>query len=158
MAKRFTFRFETMLKIRQQREDEQKRVVANRLRQIGRVRERMASLNRQITEEMRAVRDGQEGGAIDIQQVMRHRHWLGHLHKGVLEAEARKRFLEARLAQERVVLLEAVKQRRILEKLKERRLQRHRVKEEKRETREADEMATIRHTFGMRKKAALTVV
>ena len=42
MAKRFTFRFDTMLKIRQQREDEQKRVVADRLRQIRQVEDQLS--------------------------------------------------------------------------------------------------------------------
>jgi flagellar FliJ protein len=147
MAKRFTFRLDTLLKIRQQREDEQKRVVAERLRQIGQVRDQLDALQNQIRDETDAIRSGQAGGVIDIQQVMRHRSWLGHLHCGVLEAEARERFLEARLAQERVVLAEAVKQRRILAKLKERQFERYQRDEQKRETRESDELATVRYVF-----------
>lgn len=147
MAKRFSFRFATMLKIRQQREDEQKRLVADRLRQIAQVRDHRRSLQRQIDDEVTAIRDSQVRGSIDIQQVMRHRHWLGHLHKGVLEAEARARFLEARLAQERVVLAEAVKQRKILQKLKERQWQQHLREEEVRQMKESDELATVRYVF-----------
>jgi len=148
MAKRFTFRFATMLKIRQQREDEHKRIVAERLRQIGQTRDHRSVLQRQIQDEVNAIRDSQNGGSIDIQQVMRHRHWLSHLHKGVLEADARLRFLEARLAQERVVLAEAVKQRKILEKLKERQWRRHLHEESLREMKEGDELATVRYVFG----------
>ncbi len=147
MARRFTFRFETMLKIRRQREDQHKRIVGDRLGQITQVEEQAGALNRQIQEEMAAIRAGQEVGRIDMQQVIRHRHWLGHLHKGVLEAEARKRFLEAKLAQERVLLAEAAKQRRILEKLKEHRWAQHRYRENRQETLAADEMAIIRHVF-----------
>jgi flagellar export protein FliJ len=127
------------------------------LRQIEKVRERMAALDRQIHDEVNAIRAGQEQGAIDIQQVMRHRHWLGHLHKGVLEAEARERFLEARLAQERAVLAEAGKRRRILEKLKERQWARHMAEEERRETRENDDLSTARYLFGRREGKALLV-
>ena len=147
MAKRFKFRFATMLKIRRQREDEQKRVVAERLRQITQTRDHRLVLQRQIRDEVDAIRDSQARGSIDIQQVMRHRHWLGHLHKGVLEADARVRFLEARLAQERVVLAEAMKQRKILEKLEERQWQRHLHEEQVRETKENDELATVRYVF-----------
>jgi len=147
MARRFTFRFATMLKIRRQREDEHKRVVAERLRQIAQTRDHQLVLERQIREEVDAIRDSQARGSIDIQQVMRHRHWLGHLHKGVLEADARVRFLEARLAQERVVLAEAMKQRKILEKLEERQWQRHLHEEEVREMKESDELATVRYVF-----------
>ena len=147
MAKRFTFRFATMLKIRRQREDEHKRVVAERLRQITQTRDHQLVLERQIRDEVEAIRGSQARGSIDIQQVMRHRHWLGHLHKGVLEADARVRFLEARLAQERVVLAEAMKQRKILEKLEERQWQRHLHEEEIREMKESDELATVRYVF-----------
>jgi flagellar protein FliJ len=147
MAKRFKFRFGTMLKIRKQREDEQKRVVASRLRQIAQVRDQGQALRQQIQDEIDAIRGSQARGAIDIQQVMRHRHWLGHLHKGVLEADARTRFLEARLAQERAVLAEAVKQRRILEKLRERQWLRYQTEEERREIRESDELSTVRYVF-----------
>src|SRR5580765_133135 len=124
MAKPFQFRFETMLKLRRQREDEHKRIVADRRRQIAQVREQMAALERQIEEETDAVRRSTMSGTIDLQQTVRHRHWLGHLHRNSLEAAARLRFLEARLAQERAQLAEAAKQRRVLEKLKERQLDR----------------------------------
>jgi flagellar export protein FliJ len=78
---------------------------------------------------------------------MRSRHWLSHLHKSALEAQSRLRSLEAKLAQERALLAEAVKQRRILEQLKERQWRRHEQEEQKRETRESDEMATARYVF-----------
>jgi flagellar FliJ protein len=153
MAKQFKFRFATMLKIRQQREDEHKRVVAERLRQIARTRDHRHALQQQIQDEVGAIRDSQANGSIDIQQVMRHRHWLGHLHKGVLEADARLRFLEARLAQERTVLAEAVKQRKILEKLKEHQWQRHLKEEDVREMKEGDELATVRYVFDRESEA-----
>jgi len=153
MAKRFKFRLDTVLKIRKQREDQRKRVVADRLRQISQVREQMAAIDRQIGDEMRAIRRAQSPGTIDIQQAMRHRHWLGHLHKTALEAGARLRFLEARLAQERAVLAEAVKQRRILAKLKEQQWERYRQEADKRELAASDEMATVRYVFSRPEQA-----
>lgn len=152
MAKRFIFRFDTMLRIRRQREDQHQRIVADRLRQITRARGQIGAITRQIHEELDAIRVGQDTGTIDIQQVMRHRHWLGHLHKASLEAQARLRTFEARLAQERAQLAEAVKQRRILEKLKERQYDRHRTEEERRETREGDDLTTIRYVFQQRQE------
>lgn len=147
MAKRFTFRFETMLRIRQQREDEHKRIVANRLRAIRELKNHMASLDKQIHEELQAIRVGQQPGTIDMQQVIRHRHWLGCLHKGVLEGQARMRFLEAELVRERAALAEAAKQRRILEKLKERRLEQHRRERDRLEVAAADDLTTVRYVF-----------
>ena len=147
MAKRFQFRFETMLKLRRRREDEHKQVVAERLRQIRAVREKIASLEDQVQQQTDAIRGHTSAGTIDLQQVMRNRHWLGHLHKGILEAQARTRFLEARLAQERVQLAEAAKQRRMLEKLKERQQERYTHEQNHRDTRELDEMATVRFVY-----------
>ncbi len=147
MAKRFTFRFETMLKIRRQREDEHKRIVADRIRQIAETQEQIASLGRQIGEEMDAMRSRQSPGTIDIQQAIRHRHWLGHLHRNALEAESRLRYLEAKLVQERAALAEAARQRRILEKLKERQHDRFVREQDRRETLQLDELATVRYVY-----------
>lgn len=147
MAKRFVFRFETMLKIRRQREDEHKRIVASRIREIARVRDQMATLDRQIHDELAAIRAGQSPGTIDMQQVIRHRHWLGRLHKAVLDSQARLRFLEARLAQERAALAEAAKHRRVLEKLKQRQWERYRMEQDRIETRLTDDMTTVRYVF-----------
>ena len=144
MAKRFTFRFETLLKIRRQREDERKRVVAARTRQIRTVRRQIAGLEKQIDDELRAIRCGQTPGILDMQQLIRHRYWLGRLHRGLLDAQGHLAGLEARLAQERAVLAEAAVQRRILEKLKERLRQRHRDVQDRLEIRQADEMAGLR--------------
>jgi flagellar FliJ protein len=147
MARRFQFRFETLLKIRQQDEDRHKRIVAERLRQITAVRERLESLHRQIGDEEQAIREGGSPGMIDMQQIVRHRHWLGHLHKGVLESESALRALEARLAQDRAALAEAVKRRRVLDKLKERQHEHHRAAEERQEVNAADDLTTVRYVF-----------
>ena len=147
MAKRFTFRLDTMLKIRRQREDEHKRIVASRLREIAKVQEQLASLDRQIRDELGSIRMGQKPGTIDMQQVVRHRRWLGHLHKAVLDGQGRLRFLEAKLAQERAALAEAAKQRQILQKLKERQYERFLKEQDRLETLAADDMTTVRYVF-----------
>jgi flagellar FliJ protein len=147
MAKVFRFRFETMLKIRRQREDERKRVVADRLHQIAQVRKQMHSVDRQIAEEIDAIRNCQIEGTIDLQQTVRHRNWLTQLRRAALDAQSRLQFHETRLAQDRAALAEATKQRRILEKLKERQWSRHETGVRKAETREADDAATVRYVF-----------
>ena len=153
MAKRFKFRLETLLKIRRQREEQHQRIVADRLSQIQQVTQQMSALDRQIREETSALRTAQEPGIIDLQQTIRHRHWLGHLHKNALESQARLRFLEARLAQERNLLAEAVKQRRILEKLREHQQEKHTSGEERQTIKMFDEMANVRYIFNKRESA-----
>jgi flagellar FliJ protein len=155
MAKRYVFRFETMLKLRQQREDHHKRIVAERIRQITATREQIASIQGQIQQEMEAMRVVQGPGTLDLQQTVRHRHWLGRLHRLQLEAEGALRGLEAKLAQERAELAEAAKQRRVLEKLKERQAERYRKEMERREMLQLDEMATQRHNHEQLRLAAI---
>lgn len=144
MARRFQFRFETMLKLRQQREDQHKRIVGERLARIAEVREEISRLEQLMGHGMDSIRSVQRAGPIDLQQVMAQRGWVAHLHKTTLEAQARLGALEAQLAQERAALAEAAKQRRILEKLKERQLERHRLEEQRTETRVMDDLTTTR--------------
>jgi flagellar protein FliJ len=155
VAKRFVFRYETLLKIRRQREDHHKRIVAERVRQIVAARDRLASLHHQISEEQDAIRSGQAPGTLDIQQIVRHRHWLGHLHRNVLDTEGSIRVLEGHLAQERTALAEAVKQRKILDKLRERRLERHLLDEQRHETNAADDLTTVRYVYGQNEAVGL---
>lgn len=147
MAKRFRFRFETMLKIRRQREDQHKRIVAERIRQIRQVERERVSLERRIAENMEAIRQSQAGGTIDLQQAIRHRNFLTHLHRAALEAESQRRGLEARLAQERQALAEAAKQCRVLDKLKEHQWDRHRREQERIEQNAADDLNTVRFVY-----------
>jgi flagellar protein FliJ len=155
VAKRFVFRYETLLKIRRQREDHHKRIVAERVRQIVAARDRLASLHHQISEEQDAIRAGQAPGTIDLQQIVRHRHWLGHLHRNVLDTEGSIRALEGHLAQERAALAEVVKQRKILDKLRERRLERHLHEEQRQETLAADDLTTVRYVYAQTDAVAL---
>jgi flagellar protein FliJ len=147
LARRFQFRFETMLKLRQQREDQHKRIVGERLARIAEAREELARLEQLTGQGMNSVRAVQQVGRIDLQQVMAQRGWVAHLHKATLEVQARIGALEARLAQERAALAEAAKQRQILEKLKERWQERHRLEEQRVETQLTDDLTTARFVY-----------
>jgi len=147
LAKQFRFRFETLLKLRRRREDQHKRVVAERQAQIAEVRDELSRLEQLTGHGLESIRTVQQAGRIDLQQAMAQRGWVAHLHKAALEAQARLRALEARLAQERAALAEAAKQRRILEKLEERQQERHRLEEQRLEVRAADDLTTTRFVF-----------
>lgn len=147
MAKRFIFRLETLLKLRRQREDRQKRVVADRLRQISRVRGEIESLERQIGQQVDAMRTAAGQRSLDVQNLARNRHWLSYLQRGRLEADGHLRLLEARLAQERAVLAHAAKEKKVLEKLKDRQRVRYLKELDYREQIASDELSTARFVF-----------
>ena len=136
-----------MLKLRRQREDQQKRVVADRLAQIVTVEQELAQLADLTQQGIEAVRSMQQDSRLDIEQTMVQRRWVTHLQQSAINARARMRELEIRLAQERTVLAEASKQRRIIEKLKERQMERHHQEELRAETRMADDLTTTRYVF-----------
>jgi len=143
MAKRFEFRLEALLKIRKQAEDACKRAVADRLRSIGVVQGEIAVLQDQIRSEIGAFRRTHAVGRLDVTQVMRHRHWLIHLHQGALMGHARLAELQRRLQEDRAALAETRKRVRILEKLKERQYERYRRDLDRAEVRQNDEIGNI---------------
>jgi flagellar FliJ protein len=144
MPKPFKFRLETVLKLRKQNEDKHKRIVADRIRQLNAVRERMAAQERQIAWETEAVRTSRARGTISVEALARGRHWLTHLQRSLLETQGHARAIKAHLAQERSDLARAAKEARALEKLRERQKHRHDQEERRAETRELDEMSILR--------------
>lgn len=144
MAGRFAFRFETLLRLRKQREDERKRVVAARLRQIGDLMERRNNLLTAIDGQTDSLRSALRGGTVDVDQVRWGRHWLTHLRRGVLDTDAELSGQRAMLAQERATLVVARKDTEVLARLRERRLEAWNVEAARREQIESDEMNTLR--------------
>src|SRR5262245_2367879 len=121
MAASLVFRFETLLRLRKQREDERKRAVAARLRRISDVRQRQDNLRNTIELHSDTLRDALREQVMDVDQLRWGRHWLTHLRRGVLEAESELSANRAMLAQERTLLVEARKQTQAFARLKERR-------------------------------------
>lgn len=141
MAMKNRFRLNTVLKLRKQREDEHRRIVAVRLREIMRTQERIMTLSNQVEKEIDAMRGGRQGGMLDVTQIARHRHWLTHLQRGILETEAQLRAIQAKLSQERAELVSASCDRKALDTLKERHVAKIRIQAEKRRRQEEDETA-----------------
>ncbi len=141
MAKRFNFRLEAVMKLRKQKEDENKRAVAQRLREMSKLQDHLMTLNEQIASEIRRVRENAVHAHLDASDLSKRRFWISHLQRGVLEAESRMRHLEQQLTADRAVLAEASKEYKVIETLRDKRLQAHHREQERLETIEADEMA-----------------
>lgn len=144
MATRFTFRFETLLKLRKQREGQCQRVVAARLRQIVTLQARRAKLEEQIARQADDFRRSLGAGSLDVEEVRLSRHWLLKLRERVLQAEAELAGQHAVLAQERAALAEARKTSKILETLRERQHSTFAAQLQRREQQELDELNMTR--------------
>ena len=145
MAKRFEFRLATVLRIRRQREDAAKRVVAERLGEVAAVQSEIAALQEQIRSETGAFRQTHATGQLDVGQLKRHRRWLLQLDQSELLARNRLGELNRLLAVDRAALTEARKQVRVLEKLEERQRERYLKELNRAEMRENDEIGGVLH-------------
>jgi len=144
MAKRYTFRLETLLRLRQQREDEKKRVVAARLREIRTLQQRRQFLETEIDRHTTDMRDSLIQQWMDVEQVKLGRHWVMHLRRGALETDAQISAQRALLALERSTLAEARKETKVLDRLKERQRVAYLSEVNRREQIELDEMNVSR--------------
>jgi flagellar export protein FliJ len=144
MARTRTFQFETLLRLREQRQKEQERVVASRLRQIQALEFRRDRLNEQISKQAELIRGAMQSREMDIDHLKLGRHWLGHLRRGVLEAQSEILTQRALLAAERASLVQVRKQTQVMDRLKEIHLAEYWAERDRREQLELDELNAIR--------------
>ncbi|HEY3244202.1 MAG TPA: flagellar FliJ family protein [Phycisphaerae bacterium] len=129
----FRFRLETVLKLRRQRENDGRRVVAARLREISAVTANLDALEGRLWAEVqearedagvqasRPIADGTPAAQDElIVRLRRHRLYMGHLRRCIEERESHLAELRRRLHEEQRVLTEAAKQVKVIEKLRER--------------------------------------
>jgi len=142
MAERFKFRLEAVRKLRRRAQDLQQRVVAQRLRTVVAVQDRLSRLQRQQEEAADSDRILRSESAIDLpllRQQQFYRLCLDHqMQQGFLDLSQRER----ELALERERLVEASRRLKIIEKLRERRLQRHQTWLRRFEQSQMDEVAS----------------
>lgn len=139
------FRLEPLLKIRRLKEDEAKRAVADRLREIQRAQQGIAVLDQQLMEAGATMRSLVLAGRIVPQEAARQRGYIGSLQGRRLNVMARRQALLQALVADRAALAEATKRRKIFEKLKERQHQRRIRELDLAERRSSDEMSVLRY-------------
>ena len=144
MASRFSFRFETLLKLRKRREEQCRRVVATRLGQILATQSRRAEIVDQISRQSESFRRSLQSDMLDVDEVRLSRHWLLKLRQRLFEADAEVADQHAVLAQERAALAVARKDTKVLETLRERQYSTFVAQVQRREQSELDELNVTR--------------
>lgn len=141
MAKRFVFRLETVARLRKQARDEQRRVVAEAVRDLASAETRAASLNEQLRDMVESTRGARQSERLDIAALrgnQMHRNWL---YRKIMESTEDVAGAQVRLDAERVKLGEATAKLKVLEKLRERRWSRHQTEVAREEQTVASEIA-----------------
>jgi len=123
MAKRFRFRLQTLLRVRELRERQALRAVGAKRAQIA----RLEQINRQtaeaILEQQREVVREQESGRVDPAELARRRAWIAHLRRTILERDEQIQRYRRELSDLLGAWHEARREKRVLERLRERRFE-----------------------------------
>ena len=145
MAKRFRFRLQAVLQVRKRKLDEARRVVADRYRRIGRIKNRIAVCRNGIAEAESQSRVAQGVAAPDVSMLRRYRSYVGAMHRGIADAESEMHREHEQLRPEQQQLARANQEVKAIEKLRERQWARHREAEVRAERAENDEIALQLH-------------
>ena len=146
MAKRFRFRLEVVRRLRKQKEDECRRVVAERLRQVSGVRGRIGMQTEHLHQEHSAMRRGASAGdaaacRLDMNELRRRHAYVNYLHRSINEAKGELVRQQVEFEREQARLAEASKELKVIDKLEERQRARHELGVRRAESAEADEVA-----------------
>lgn len=138
----FVFRFERVLKVKELKEEERQRELAQATRRAEATQLSLEAVDRRIQECQVDLRSRVQGG-VDAWRLQLSADYMAYLrrerHETEAELTAALREVEAR----RVHLLEALKERKIFEALKEREYQSFRLAQARFEQRQTDEAAEI---------------
>lgn len=141
---RFKFRLATLLKLRESTRDERRRALAQAMEAMQILQGRIADVQAEQQRAIEESRGKQHAGAVDVDHLMQlHRYqWQLKLDERVLNEQLRK--VADEVEKRRLALVEADRQVKTLEKLRERQLERYRFEEERRESIRLDEIANQR--------------
>ncbi len=131
--------------MRRRVEDDRKRAVAERLREIHALEERRRMLLERIEQQTQQTRETLQSQRVDVDDLRLSRHWMLRLRRGVLETETALRLQNGLLAEERQRLAAASKDAEILSRLKERQAAVLVVEMNRREQLELDEINVTRY-------------
>ena len=142
MAKRFHFPLETLLRVRELREREAQRKVGLKQAEIA----QLDALNRQTAEEIlrrQEILRTRQGGAFTPADLIRERAWITYLRRTIHQRQTQRTELVKEFEELRQVFLHARTQRRIIDKLRERRWEEYAKDRRRTEQSEADDLARV---------------
>lgn len=135
--KKFAFSLEPVLDHRERIEDEKMRVFGERQRELQAAQDELARLHGEFKRYSDALRDGHR--SLATEELRRHYAHLEYLDRRITMQHAiiSQRRIETERA--RVSLVEASKDRKVIEKLKDKKLQEHRLRQSALEQKESDD-------------------
>jgi flagellar export protein FliJ len=145
MAKKFKFRPEVILKLREQREQMARRNLAQAQSAVTEIQQRMQGLRGQLDDQTAMVRQGVLTGTVDVQYMSLYRRHMMALHRELIHQAQTLQQAAGQLQQARTEVVDASTQRKVMSKLKENLFDRYKAELERQERVELDEMTATRY-------------
>lgn len=139
------FRLQSLLDYRRQLEDEQSLALAEVAAEERRVREAMMALERQREEQTAALRTLVVGGVFDAEKYTQRAAFLDVVGRAFDEQAAALEEATMRVVERRQALVEALTDRRVLERLRDRQAEAAAIDDGRHEARDVDDMVMARH-------------
>lgn len=144
MAKPFKFRAEAVLKLREQREQLARRMLAEAQLRVQKIQGVIVDIRQQLRQQDDLVRQGILTGRVDVQYMSHYRRHVMALHRQIIDQAGQLQAAAGELQQVRGELLDAVRQRKTMSTLKDNLARRHRRQLQRVEDRQTDELSSTR--------------
>ena len=137
----FKFRMQTILRLRMNDRDQRRAELAEALEAERLLSERIGQLQREIEQVKQQMRKATEPGVLNVDQLLNSHRYELLLMAHLKTWEQQRSQLSAEVERRRMALVEADRQVKVVEKLRERRLTEFQQQQAKQETKELDELA-----------------
>ena len=151
--KKFKYRLEPLLHIRRQQEDQKKRAVAKLLTHITKQQNQALALHQSLQDEGRILKQRHSEGVVDLQWVAHYRRYVTSVQRAISQRVDAVRATQGSLQGARAELVNAKRETRKLELLKEQRREAYLKELARRERITEDEIAAAFH----RRQHAVTI-
>jgi flagellar FliJ protein len=138
----FLFHLEGLLRHRRNQEQQRQRELAAIASRMAALQNEMGSLNGTLTDTLDDLRNNHLTGRLDVQFLAAHRRYRLSVQRKTALLAQKMTLVQKELEAARQILTEAAKQRKMLEKLREKQLAAWKAKQNQREFFEADDIGT----------------
>lgn len=146
MAQGFRFRLEVVETLRRRARDAKRRVVAEKVRVVADIEQRITRLTGVLAEGADVCRASQQmGGSFDIADMNQYVLRRGWLEQSIAAAEDERQRGQVELTKSQASLADASQHLRVIEKLRQRQLSRYRAENARREQAQNDEATLQRY-------------
>jgi flagellar FliJ protein len=136
----FEFKLEGVLEHRRNIEHETQRALAEVLGEMQRLKNELTELDRLARGATADLRENRLVGRLDMAFLAAHRRFTGSVQRRAIALAQKMALVQRQIDEARSVLAEAAKQRKIIEKLRERQLERWKMQRNRQENEELDDI------------------